>query len=180
MKRSSKACLMLMAAVSITACEREPEVQAGIFNNADECAAYYNKTICENEQKTARVVHEQVAPKYNSEADCKADFDRCEQSSSGGSGFMPMMAGYMMGISPSSSGVANSFDRSFQSTPLYKSKDDRETYRSATNVPVATGGAGFINTTRSSVVSHAAPAGRVTRGGFGSQAAARSSSSYGG
>jgi uncharacterized protein YgiB involved in biofilm formation len=182
MKRSKKACLTIMASVTlVSGCTPEPTVQAGIFNNTEECAAYYNKAICEQEQRTAKAVHQQVAPRYSSEADCKADFDRCETSSSGG-GFIPMMTGYMMGYNPVG-GQSNVYERSFQSTPLYKSKDDKNTYRTATNVPVASGGAGFINTTRSSVSQYSTPAGNVNRGGFGAQAAARStssSSSYGG
>ena len=66
-----------------------------------------------------------------------------------------------------------------QAQPLYKSRDDRSTFRTATNTPVAKGvGPAYIKP--SSVQPKAA--GVVNRGGFGAQAAKRSSSasSFGG
>ena len=51
----------------------------------------------------AQQTHIAAAPKYTSQADCEADFgaEKCElapqRTTSGGSVFMPLMAGYMMG-----------------------------------------------------------------------------------
>ena len=62
---------------------------------ADQCEANFNE---------ARNQHAAVAPKYTSQEDCQADFGdgRCEQApyktTSGGSVFMPLMMGYMMGV----------------------------------------------------------------------------------
>jgi uncharacterized protein YgiB involved in biofilm formation len=56
--------------------------------------------------------------------------------------------------------------------PLYKSRDDRSTFRTATNAPVA-GGIGPISLKPSQVKPQVGQV--VRRGGFGQQAAARNS-----
>jgi uncharacterized protein YgiB involved in biofilm formation len=56
--------------------------------------------------------------------------------------------------------------------PLYKSRDDRGTFRTATNAPVA-GGIGPISLKPSQVKPQVGQV--VRRGGFGQQAAARNS-----
>ena len=62
-----------------------------------------DRSQCEADFKAAKEQHAKVAPKYTSQADCEADFgaEQCEsapyQTQSGGSVFMPLMMGYMMG-----------------------------------------------------------------------------------
>ena len=106
MKRSKSIGLLAMSAsvIALTACE-EPAVDAAVFENLSQCLADPNveRAQCEADYQAAKSQHAQVSPKYTSQQDCEADFgaEQCEtapyQTRSGGSVFMPMMMGYMMG-----------------------------------------------------------------------------------
>lgn len=190
MKRSKKTALVLMVPVAtlmLAGCVEESEPIA-VFNNASECSAsgLSSSAQCEAEFAAAKDLHPQVAPKYLNKEECETDFGegKCEtapqETTSGSSFFMPMMMGYMMGQMFN----RNSAGANFQQTasagagskvptqPLYKSRDDRNTFRTATNTPVAKGiGPSLIRP------SQAKPqmGQTVRRGGFGQQAVARSS-----
>ena len=96
--------LTSVSLIALTACE-EPRVDALVFETLEQCLddTTMSRGECEANYKEARDQHAAVAPKYASEADCMADFGdgRCEkapyQTQSGGSIFMPLMMGYMMG-----------------------------------------------------------------------------------
>lgn len=173
MKRSKKACLILMPTlITLHGCGEEP-VQTAVFEDINQCAQYYNQQYCVEQHAQAEYYHNQMAPQYASRYDCEADFgsNGCQQHA-GNDSFIPFMAGYMM----SSPGYTNSSQITTQ--PLYRSLDDRRTLRTASNMAV-----GFPGKHYNVYPSTARPyiAGKVTRGGFGYQAAARSSSSsYGG
>lgn len=193
MKRSKKAALILMVPATtflLAGCGEEPE-QAMVFNGPSECSSggFSSPEACLADYKAAQAMHPQVAPKYLSTAECETDFGsgQCEtapqKTTEGGSVFMPMMMGYMMGqmLSRPQAGGQN-----FQQTtaparnniptqPLYKSRDDRSTFRTATNTPVAksTGSVALKPSQLKPQVGQL-----VRRGGFGQQAAMRSS--YGG
>jgi uncharacterized protein YgiB involved in biofilm formation len=171
MKRSRSVALVMMGAgaVFLSACE-EPEIDANIFRTVDECLAQpgANAEMCENSYRAAEQQHAMVANKYTDKAACEADFGegQCEdapfETQNGGSIFMPLMMGYMMGsMLGGRSGVAPQ--------PLYRSANDPSTFRTADNKPVA-------RDTGATKVSKAA-AGRPTakrfttsRGGFGAGA----------
>lgn len=192
MKRSKKAALVLMvpaATLMLASCGEERE-QAVVFSNPTECAqsALVSSEQCQADFAAAQALHPQVAPKYLNKQECEVDFGagNCEtapqQTSSGGSVFMPMMmgflAGQMMGGANAQNlqGAANR--RNIPSQPLYKSRDDRASFRTATNKPVA-GGIGPITLKPSQVQPQLGQV--VRRGGFGQQAAMRASSgSFGG
>ena len=161
------ALMMSTSLVTLTACD-EAQVDASIYESVDQCIRAPGMTSdqCEASFKEAQTQHAAVAPKYAVEADCQADFGagKCEEApyktSSGGSVFMPLMMGYMMG---SMLGGRNSM----MSQPLYKSAQSPNNFRTAENRNVgaktgltkvaqtATNRPTFKNTTRS-------------RGGFGS------------
>lgn len=190
MKRSKKAALILMVPATtflLAGCGEEPE-QAMVFNGPSECSSggFSSPEACLADYKAAQALHPQVAPKYLSKAECETDFGsgQCEtapqQTTAGGSVFMPMMMGYMMGqmLSRPQAGGQN-----FQQTtsparnniptqPLYKSRDDRSTFRTATNTPVAKN-TGLVSVKPSQLKPQAGQL--VRRGGFGQQAAMRSS-----
>jgi uncharacterized protein YgiB involved in biofilm formation len=170
MKRRSSISVGLMMSVSLialTACE-EPKVEASIYESVTQCKRdpLASAAECEKNFKEARAQHAAVAPKYASKEECIADFgaDKCEKApyrtSSGGSVFMPLMMGYMMG-----SFIGGR--RSMTSQPLYRSAKSPNTFRTADNrsagsstgrtrvAKSATSRPSFKNTTRS-------------RGGFGS------------
>lgn len=202
-KRSTSARLILMvpaASLALAGCGEKPaEVQ--VFNTPDECAAYYNPPAeCKAAFDEAKALHPQVAPRYTSKQACESDFGAgmCEtapvlaatengstqtQQSSGF--FMPMMMGFMAGQMLNRGGAmtapqqqtASATRNSVPTQPLYKSRDDRSTFRTATNTAVATQ-PGLTSIKPSAV--QPKPAMLARRGGFGAQAAARSSSSYGG
>ena len=190
MKRSKKTALVLMVPVAtlfLAGCGEESQ-QALVFSDPSECsAAGLNDTAqCNAEFAAAKALHPQVAPKYLDKTECETDFGagNCEtapqQTTSGGSVFMPMMMGYMMGQmmnrggsnfqQPSAAGAGAASKVPTQ--PLYKSRDDRGTFRTATNKPVA-GGIGPISLKPSQVKPQVGQV--VRRGGFGQQAAARNS-----
>ena len=192
-KRSKKAALMLMvptATLLLAGCGSEEPVETAVYQNADECAAYYNPEQCKADLGQALAMHSQVAPKYTDKAACETDFGvgQCEtptqaaaaagtepvpqqaQASSGGF-FMPMMMGFLAGQMLNRSG--SQLKQPVQAQPLYKSRDDNSTFRTASNTPVARGvGPAYVKP--SSV--QPKPAGVVNRGGFGAQAQKRSSS----
>lgn len=190
MKRSKKAALVLMVPVAtflFAGCGEERE-QAMVFTDPSECSAtaLNSASQCEADFAAAQALHPQVAPKYLSKEECETDFGagHCEtapqQTSSGSSIFMPMMMGYMMGQMLNRGGAGGNFQQpgagavgsKIPTQPLYKSRDDRGTFRTATNTPVAKG-IGPISLKPSQVKPQAGQV--VRRGGFGQQAATRNS-----
>lgn len=193
MKRSKKAALVLMVPATtllLAACGEKPE-QGLVYNNAAECAAasYNSQEQCEADFAAAQALHPQVAPKYLNQAECEADFGagQCEtapqQTQSGGSVFMPMMMGYLAGQMMNRTGGTQNFNQAgaghkpsgVPTQPLYKSRDDRSTFRTATNSAVASG-VGPVSLLPSQVKPQ--PGRVVRRGGFGQFAAVNNS--YGG
>lgn len=198
-KRSKKAALILMvptATLLMAGCSSEEPVETAVYQNADECAAYYNPPAeCQAEFAKAQQLHSQVAPKYQSQAECETDFGvgQCEapastlaqntttaatdpaapaqqQASSGF--FMPMMMGFLAGQMLNRSGQAAP-KQSVPTQPLYKSRDDMGTYRTASNQPVARQ-SGPVSVLPSKMQPQ--PGSMVRRGGFGAQAQQRQSS----
>ncbi len=178
MKRSKKAALVLMVPVAtllLAGCGEERE-QAMVFTDPSECsaAALNSASQCEADYAAAQALHPQVAPKYLNKEECEVDFGagNCEtapqQTTSGGSVFMPMMMGFLAGQMLNKSSSAK---QSVPTQPLYKSKDDLSTFRTATNQPVARQtGPVSVMPSRMQV----APGKMASRGGFGAQAQRRS------
>lgn len=196
MKRSKKAALVLMVPATtllLAGCGEERE-QALVYESPSECAAasFNTPEQCKADYDAAKALHPQVAPKYVSKQECETDFGsgNCEtapqsgaaqqttpqQTASSGSFFMPMMMGYMMGQMMNRGGAAQNLQpgaagaSKVPTQPLYKSRDDRATFRTATNAPVARG-IGPITLKPSQVQPKAGQV--VRRGGFGAQAVRR-------
>lgn len=188
MKRSKKAALVLMVPVAtllLAGCGEESE-QAMVFSDPSECSAVglNDTTQCNADYAAAQALHPQVAPKYLNKEECETDFGagQCEtapqQTAQGGSVFMPMMMGFLAGQMMNRGGsnlqqpAAAGAGSKVPTQPLYKSRDDRGTFRTATNTPVAKG-IGPITLKPSQVKPQVGQV--VRRGGFGQQAAARNS-----
>lgn len=189
MKRSKKAALVLMApaATLLLAGCGEQQQEVHVFHNAEECAAFYHPPAeCQAEFERAEALHTQVAPRYQNQFECEADFGagQCEtapERHQSGSFFMPMMMGYMAGQMMNRGNLAGGQAQSTQQSaannrsavptqPLYKSRDDRSTFRTASNQAVASQ-PGVARVRPSAVQPQRAQL--VRRGGFGQQAAVR-------
>ncbi len=171
MKRSRSLTLALMSATAMTlaACDNPEEV--AVFENAQQCATQegFDIKACEANMKQAREEHVRVAPKYTSIADCEADFgagqceDAPQRTTSGGSVFMPLMMGYMMGnmMAGRTSNVATQ--------PLYRSKDDPSNFRTGDNQKVS-GKTGISTVSGQVARAPSTKTSTIRRGGFGSAA----------
>ncbi len=182
MKRSKSLKLALMGAsvLALSACEEPQDV--AIFENVDQCTQQdgFDRSACEENMKLAQDEHLRVSPKYTSVEDCEADFGstQCEiapvQTSSGGSVFMPLMMGYMMGnMLSGGSRVATQ--------PLYRSADDPKSFRTGDNQKFA-GKTGISKVPANVAKAPTTKTSTVRRGGFGASAPKMSSSrrSFGG
>lgn len=167
LKPKTGTLVMSVSLLALTACE-EPKVEAAIFETVKQCIANGSATPeqCEANFKEATSQHAAVAPKYASQSECQADFGtgKCEdapfRTSSGGSVFMPLMAGYMMG----------SFlggRRSMASQPLYRSASSPGTFRTADNRSAGTA-TGRTQVARSATTRPSVKTTTRSRGGFGS------------
>lgn len=191
MKRSKKAALVLMVPATtllLAGCGEERE-QALVYESPSECSAasFNTPEQCQADYERAKALHPLVAPKYLSKEECETDFGagNCEtpsqqtasnqqQTASSGGFFMPMMMGYMMGQMMNRGGAQTAQPGAAGSKvptqPLYKSRDDRATFRTATNTPISKG-IGPITLKPSQVQPQAGQV--VRRGGFGAQAVRR-------
>jgi uncharacterized protein YgiB involved in biofilm formation len=172
MKRWSSIPIVLLTSVSLiglTGCE-EPRVEAAVFENLAQCLDDTNMSRgeCEQNYKEAQSQHAAVAPKYTSQADCQADFGagKCEEApyrtSSGGSVFMPLMMGYMMG-----SMIGGR--RSMMSQPLYRSAKNPTVFRTANNRNVGAS-TGRTQVAKSATSRPTFKSSTIKRGGFGASA----------
>ena len=163
----SIALLMGVSLIALSACE-EPTVEAAVFDSLQQCIndPSVPREQCEQNYKEASSQHAAVAPKYSSESDCQADFGvgKCEQApyrtSSGGSVFMPLMMGYMMG-----SMIGGR--RSMMSQPLYRSAKSPNFFRTADNRSVGSA-TGRTRVARSATSRPSFKSSTISRGGFGS------------
>ncbi len=178
MKRSKKAALILMvptATLLFASCAQQEE-PALVFNNPDECksAGLSSAEECDAEFAAASALHPEVAPKYANRAECEADFaEGCEavpeEHARSGGFFMPFMTGYLIGNMLN----RNTGNRSSMfSQPLYKASSDPGSFRTGNNTVVSRG-TGLVQVNPSRVAPQAG--GMVRRGGFGQQAATRTS-----
>jgi uncharacterized protein YgiB involved in biofilm formation len=195
-KRSKRAALMLMmpaGTLLMTGCA--PHVQdVVVYSSAQECQQQNPASTqeCQADFEQAAALHPDVAPKYATREECEADFgaESCEparEQHANGSFYMPLMMGYMAGrmlgggafMGQPAPGVGgaipplqdsdNAAGRGSVATqPLYKSRDDQRTFRTAGNFPVAAG-TGLAQVRPADV---RPGVGRLTRsGGFGGTAA---------
>ena len=170
--RSLKLALMGASALTLVACDDPQDV--AIFESVEQCVRQdgFGMEDCKANMETAKAEHVRVAPKYTSAADCEADFgtEQCEtapqKTQNGGSVFMPLMMGYMMGNMLSGrSRVATQ--------PLYRSKDDRKNFRTADNKKIS-GKTGISKVSSKVARAPSTKTSTIRRGGFGSTARATS------
>ncbi len=170
MKRSHSIKLALMGAgaLTLTACGQAKE-DAAVYETVEQCTAagLVDAATCAQQFEQARAEHPNVAPRYARQEDCYTDFGyaRCEQyrTSGGGSFFVPLMLGYML---------APRVGSRVYTQPLYRSADDPNTFRTASNRQIASIGAnGQTSVAKSTAQQPRARTRTVSRGGFGARAA---------
>ncbi|MBJ3814219.1 DUF1190 family protein [Shimwellia pseudoproteus] len=177
--------LAVSAVFMLAGCEKSDET-VSLYQNADDCSqANPGKNAeCTTAYNNAVKEAERTAPKYATREDCIAEFGegQCQQapaqagmaaeSSSGGSFWMPLMAGYMMGRMMG--GGAG-----FAQQPLFSSKNPnspaygRYTDASGKNYGAATPGR-TMTVPKTAMAPKPATTSTVTRGGFGESVAKQS------
>jgi uncharacterized protein YgiB involved in biofilm formation len=163
MKKSKVVRLLLLgsAGVGLTACDQGPPPDAQFVTGPADCAFVQDVSACREAIAQSEKKFEAEAPRFAGKEACETEFgaDNCEprQVSDGGSFFMPMLMGYMLG-------------RGFQQ-PVYRGPNNSALLRS---------GGGMYTVGRFASAGRAATfqPSRITptpRGGFGRTAAFRGS-----
>jgi uncharacterized protein YgiB involved in biofilm formation len=171
MKRRNTLSIGLMMGASLlvlSACG-EPQIEASVYESVEQCKGdrLGDPDKCESNFNEAKAQHAAVAPKYAKKEDCAADFgvEKCERApyrtSSGGSIFMPLMAGYMMGS------LIRGGRSGFGSQPLYRSTSSPGTFRTADNKSAGSA-TGRTQVTKSATSRPSIKSTTMKRGGFGS------------
>jgi len=188
-KRSRAVALTILgaAAFALAGC-REEAVEAEAFPDLGACKAAaeqggstFSSLDCEIAFQEAQTLHAEAAPRYDSQQVCEEQHgvgncgsEQQATGSGGGSIFMPLIAGYLIGnmLGGSRAGVA-------PSQPLYRTQDGRFTNAAGTAAYSSNTGRGNIAAsqfTRPAATAGQPPMTRATaasRGGFGSSAGSR-------
>lgn len=197
MKRSALVRLVLIGSspFTLSACGEEPQ-PAFVYATPEDCIrdGQMGADACREEYENAKLEHARTAPRYNDQADCESDFGTgaCQVAPGYGRSFMPLMAGYLIGrmMAPKNdncqdrsgdcsprSGGASGYYRAFRSQPLYKARDDRETFRTANNTEVGRR-SGYTYVDAEATRPGGSTLKPLSRGGFG-RSAARGGSRFG-
>lgn len=103
MKRSKRiatltlggACLVVLAGCG------ESTEDMKVYQTVDECVAETSdRALCESELTAAKLAHEDTAPRFDSDAACKQEFENCVGVPGVGgttSWFMPALGGFVLG-----------------------------------------------------------------------------------
>lgn len=171
------------------------------YNTAEQCQADYEEAKAMHPVVAPKYENLQECEQEYGEGKCEVAPQNMQntQSSSGGF-FMPMMMGYLMGqmmnsgssklypkgnpqtqqpvTPPGNASSSAAVDRTIANQPLYKSRNDPNNFRTASNVNLGSG-AGPIQLKPSQVKPQMGQV--VRRSGFGAQASSRSTfGSFGG
>lgn len=121
MKKSKTIRLVLLGAgVALGGCDQSPPADARFFTGVDDCARVEGEQACRDGWQAAQKAYAEEAPRFDRKEQCEAEFGvgNCEtqQTMGGGSIFMPMLMGYMLG---------SAFRQ-----PVYRGPDNRAVTRS--------------------------------------------------
>ena len=177
MKRSRSIELTLMSAVPflLAACDAPRPPQPQLYRSVADCIAggQIAETTCRSEYESARALHEQQAPRFNSLEDCEAryGYDQCTRGSrsDGSSVFLPLMAGYLIGHALGNPGYPPGYYYGgWHGQPIYRDRGDRAAWRTSDGATV-----GYEEGARGPAAMRSAQT--LSRGGFGMSSAARGS-----
>lgn len=106
-KRSRTAPAVALAGATALAGCQDDRVEAAVFPSEDRCVAearagetWFTEVDCTEAAEAARAEHERSAPRYAEEALCEEQHGAectAEARPGGGSVFLPLVAGYMLG-----------------------------------------------------------------------------------
>jgi len=178
----------IVASVAVTGCSNDVQ-EAEVYRSIEDCNLGNpgQEEACQMAFENSEKEAERTAPKYNLRRDCEDEFgyDRCRRQSSSGV-FMPMMAGFMLGRmtggSPTRCGMVTPYSYRYdycRSSPVFTSYSRRSPYYG--NWISADGrdyGSRYNSSVRASSKSFdkkPTVTKTISRGGFGSKAAAKSS-----
>lgn len=124
------------ASVGLAGCEPAPPEDVK-FTSVQECVSSgFGQEFCDTQYQRALAAHAENAPKFDSRAACEAEWGvgdcRPQATSSGGSVFMPFMAGYLLSSAMQSAYYRNDRDYwygggslsggRYTGTPIYRSR----------------------------------------------------------
>lgn len=182
--RMAPIALAVGAVFVLAGCEKSDE-NVTLYQNSDDCSRA-NPSMseqCTTAFNNAQAEAAKTAPKFESKADCVAEFgeDQCTQAPAqagmaaqpqqSGSFWMPLMAGYMMG---------RMMGGGFSQQPLFTSRapnspaNGKFVDASGRNYGPATAGRS-MNVPKTAMAPKPATTSTVTRGGFGETVAKQSS-----
>ncbi|MBC7138093.1 MAG: DUF1190 domain-containing protein [Defluviimonas sp.] len=190
-KRSRRVTLTILgaAAFALAGC-REETVDAAAFPDLAACKSAaaqggeFSALDCEIAFREAQTLHAEAAPRYDSQQVCEEQHgegncgtEAQATGSGGGSIFMPLIAGYLIGnmLGGARAGAA-------PAQPLYRTRDGRFTNAAGTAAYASNSGRGQLSAsqfTRPAATAGKPPMTRATpasRGGFGTSAASRPTS----
>lgn len=108
MKRSASVTLSatFLAALSLAGCESgfetggtmETDDVGTLFTSREACREVYSAAECDTHAETARKVHGEEAPKFETAAKCEAEFGTCQPANHNGIvSFTPALIGFLVG-----------------------------------------------------------------------------------
>ena len=165
-----------IAVVTLTSCSNQEEV--AVVSSAEDCAAKteLNLAECEAAYQKAQAEAERTGPKYNSYAQCEAEFGagQCRQSHSSGI-FMPMMTGFMIGrmLSGNSSYGGSGYNPVYRYGNRNSSQYNR--IMTADGKVIGKAGQSTYRVDKSTMKAKPTVTRTISRGGFGAMASAKSS-----
>ena len=176
-RKFSLAPLSVGVAAALTGCS-EPQEQVKVVASVDDCVSQTELSLaqCETAYQQALDEAERTGPRYERQYLCEADFGQCQQSSSGF--WMPFVTGYIVAeiIDEVGDAYERKHRRRYNPVYTYQKRGSKHRQKIMTADGTILGGAGKSSYKVPSSVTERKPAvtRTIKRGGFGSQASAKS------
>ena len=177
-RKFSLAPISVGIAAALSGCGGEPQEQVRIVSSVDDCVNQTELSLaqCEVAYQQALEEAERTGPRYQQQYLCEADFGQCQQSSSGF--WSPFVTGYI--VAEIIDEVGDAFERKHRRryNPVYTYQKRGSSYRhqimTADGTFLGTAGKSSYKVPSSATKPKPAVTRTIKRGGFGSQASAKS------
>ncbi|WP_126174220.1 DUF1190 domain-containing protein [Altericroceibacterium xinjiangense] len=129
-KRSRLALGSIAAAgmsLGLSGCEDQP-AEPLRFSSVEQCiTAGYERPFCESSQQAALAEYRETAPRYTTAAECEAEWGAagCERPPGGGSVFMPLLTGFLVGQALNQGGNRSYYNyggAGYYGSPIYRNR----------------------------------------------------------